>query len=202
MKEYIIEKQTGRAFEVQKGETISVIDIEGKQVADFFAVNANNYNEFFSAGVTVDCKESLLITKNDTLYTNLYRPMFTIIQDDVGVHDMMFPCCRPETYEYFFNNGKRHSNCFDNINQNLQELGVPYFNTLQPMNIFMNTSVTSEKKIMIEPPLSKPGDRIILKAEMDAIVCISACSVSEGPCNNWECKPVKVILESSVNRDT
>ncbi|MBE9917035.1 urea carboxylase-associated family protein [Paenibacillus donghaensis] len=47
MKEYIIEKQTGRAFEVQKGETISVIDIEGKQVADFFAVNANNYNEFF-----------------------------------------------------------------------------------------------------------------------------------------------------------
>ena len=192
--EYIIEKQTGRAFELKKGESITVIDIEGKQVADFFAVNANNYNEFFSAGVTVDCKESLLITKDDILYTNMYQPMFTITQDDVGVHDMMIPCCRPETYEHFYNNGEGHSNCFDNINQSLQELGVPHFNTLQPMNLFMNTSITSEKTIVIDPPLSKPGDRITLKSEMDAIVCISACSVSEGSCNNWECKPVKVII--------
>lgn len=195
MKEYIIEKQTGRAFELKKGESISVIDIEGKQVADFFAVNANNYNEFFSAGVTVDCKESLLITKDDVLYTNMYHPMFTIIQDDVGVHDMMIPCCRPEMYEHFYNNSERHSNCFDNINQILQEFGVPRFNTLQPMNIFMNTSIIPDKTIVINPPLSKPGDRITLKAEMDVIVCISACSVSEGSCNNWECKPVKVVIE-------
>ncbi|MBD8497965.1 DUF1989 domain-containing protein [Paenibacillus arenosi] len=197
MNEYIIEKQTGMAFPLKKGDLISIIDIEGKQVADFFAVNATDYREYFSAEATIDCKESLLITKDDILYTNLYRPMFTMIQDDVGVHDVMIPCCRKEMYDHFFHNGDGHINCFDNINQSLSEFGVPPFTTLRPLNVFMNTSITSEKKIVIDPPLSKPGDQVVLRAEMDAIVCISACSVSEGPCNGWKCKPIKVVITSS-----
>ena len=196
MREYMIEKQTGRAFQIKAGETITIIDIEGKQVADFFAVHTLDHNEFFSAGVTIECKDSLLVTKGDTLYTNLYRPMLTIVHDDVGVHDLMFPCCRTETYNHWFQNGEGHSNCFDNINQSLHEFGISPFKTLQPMNLFMNTSVTPEKNVVIAPPLSNPGDKITLKAEMDAIVSISACSVSEGPCNNWTCKPVMVRIEA------
>ncbi|TVX89716.1 DUF1989 domain-containing protein [Paenibacillus agilis] len=195
MKEYIIEKQTGRAFTLKAGDLISIIDIEGKQVADFFAVSTMNHQEYFSAAVTIDCKESLLITKDDTLYTNLYRPMFTMIHDDVGIHDLLIPCCRKQMYNHFFNNGHGHSNCFDNINQSLSKFGIPPFTTLQPLNLFMNTSITPEKKIIIDPPLSKPGDTVTLRAEVDAIVSISACSVIEGPCNDGVCKPLKVRIE-------
>ena len=36
--------------------------------------------------------------------------------DDVGTHDLLFPSCRPEMYEFFYQNGDEHPNCFDNIN--------------------------------------------------------------------------------------
>lgn len=196
-KEIVIKRQTGNAFAVRKGEKISVIDMEGQQVADLFAVNFENHAEFFSTAVTIDCKESVKITTGDILYSNLYNPMLTIINDTVGTNDVLIPCCRIETYAHFYNNGLDHRNCFDNINDSLKRYGVPMFKSLQPFNMFMYTTIDMSGKISINPPVSQPGDRITLLAEMDLIVCVSACPLTEGDCNGGESKPIKVIIENS-----
>jgi len=94
--EYIVNTQSGKSFRMSKGDSIRIIDIEGKQVADFWAIRNDHLDEFFSPGVTIDCNESLYITQGAYLYTNLYRPMFLIETDDVGRHDLLHPCCRPE----------------------------------------------------------------------------------------------------------
>ena len=73
MKEILIKEGTGIAFKVNKGEIIKVMDVEGQQVADLFAVNFKNHLEFFSASVTLDCKESIKITTGDYLVSNLYK---------------------------------------------------------------------------------------------------------------------------------
>ena len=104
MQEYIINACQGRAIDVKKDQLIAVIDIEGGQVVDFFAENPNNPEEFVSPGVTVDCNESLRLSVGDTIYSNLYNPMFSVISDDVGEHDLLHPCCRPEMYEFFYHN--------------------------------------------------------------------------------------------------
>ena len=39
-KEYLIPACSGKKIEVRQGQTITVIDVEGGQVADFFAVSA------------------------------------------------------------------------------------------------------------------------------------------------------------------
>ncbi|RXZ77634.1 urea carboxylase-associated family protein [Paenibacillaceae bacterium] len=194
LREITIAKQTGQAFKINKGERFSVIDMEGQQVADLFAVNSNEFDEFFSAAVTIDCKESLSISIGDILYSNRYQPMMTIIEDDVSVHELLIPSCRAETYQHFYNVGHHHSNCFDNINASLKQHGIPPFNSIQPLNIFMNTAVTPEQTILIRPPVSKAGDKITFKAELDLIVCISACSISEGACNAGRCKPVLIQI--------
>lgn len=139
-KEIIIKKQTGNAFTGRKGEKISVIDMEGQQIADLFAVNFENYAEFFSTAVTIDCKESVKITTGDILYSILYNPMLTIISDTVGTNDVLIPCCRIETYDYFYNNGAGQRNCFDNINNSLKSFEIPAFKSLHPFNIFMHTT--------------------------------------------------------------
>lgn len=192
MRELMIEKQTGQAFKIKKGQKFSVVDIEGQQVADLFAVNASAFDEFFSAPVTIDCKESIFFSTGDILYSNKYLPMLTIIEDEVGVHDMMIPSCRLETYQHFYNVHHYHSNCFDNLNDCLKAYGIPYFNSIQPMNIFMNTTITEDRKIMINPPVSIAGSKITFSAEMDLIVGISACSIKDGACNAGRCKPILV----------
>ena len=194
--EYIIQACSGRAVDVRKGQMISVVDIDGGQVVDFFAESAVNGNEFLSPGVTIDCNESLRINVGDLLYSNLYNPMFQVIADDVGEHDLLHPCCRPEMFEFFYHNGKDHPNCLDHINGCLGRTHP----IIHPVNLFMYTVIEPNGKITVKPPLSQAGDRIVLRAEMDVRLGVAACSVSESDCNSGKCSAVMIIVEDESNR--
>ena len=189
--EYFIPACSGKRIDVRQGQTITIVDIDGGQVVDFFAEVTGKAEEFLSTGVTIDCNESLWLNIGDTIYTNLYRPMMKVIEDDVGEHDLLHPCCRPEMYDFFYHNGEGHPNCFDNINGALDE----YRPIITPVNLFMYTKVNVDGSISVEAPKSKAGDRIVLRALMDITLGVAACSVSESKCNSGKCSPVKVIIE-------
>jgi uncharacterized protein len=193
-KEYIINARSGKAFHLMKGDSIRIIDVEGKQVADFWAIHDYYLHEFLSPGVTIDCNESLHIAQGAYLYTNLYHPMFLIEADDVGRHDLLHPCCRPEMYEYFYKNGNNHPNCHENILSAIRTIRAVDFPIIHPFNIFMHTMIYPDGTISVEEPLSKPGDSIRLRATMNTIVALAACSVSESKCNGGQCTPLKVII--------
>lgn len=189
--DYMIPACSGKCIEVKKGQLITVIDIEGGQVVDFFAEVTGNECEFLSPGVTIDCNESLRLRIGDTIYTNLYRPMLKVIADNVGEHDLIHPCCRTEMYEFFYHNGEGHPNCLDNINTVLGENR----STITPINLFMHTKINSDGTISVEKPLSKAGNKIVLEALMDITLGVAACSVSESKCNSGKCTAVKIIVD-------
>lgn len=99
--EYLILPCEGISVTVKKGQYVTVTDVVGGQVADFFAESAERCDEFLSTGVTIDVNERLSLKVSDKLYSNLYRPMLTIIKDEVKKHDLLHPCCRPEMYDFF-----------------------------------------------------------------------------------------------------
>lgn len=190
-KEYIILACTGIKIDVKQGQNITVVDMEGGQVVDFFAEVTNSQNEFLSTGVTIDCNESLKLKIGDTIYTNLYRPMMKVLSDDVGEHDLLHPCCRPEMYDFFYHNGKGHPNCFDNINNALNEQRP----IITPVNLFMHTKINTNGSIAVEAPISKAGDKVVIKALLNITLGVTACSVSESKCNSGKCSPVKVMID-------
>ena len=91
---FFIAPCAGMSADVRKGELVSVIDVDGGQVVDFFAEIKDDPEEFVSPGVTIACNASLRLNVGDRIYSNMYAPMFTVIYDDVGVHDLLHPCCR------------------------------------------------------------------------------------------------------------
>lgn len=190
-KEYVINPCSGMAIDVVAGQIIIVEDIEGGQVVDFFAERSGNHGEFLSPGVTIDCNESLKLHVGDTMYSNLYNPMFSVLSDDVGEHDLIHPCCRPEMYEFFYQNGEGHPNCLDNINKSL---GTSH-PIIHPVNLFMNTEILEDGRIKVRKPLSKACDCIILKALMNVRIGIAACSVSESDCNSGRCTSIRIIVK-------
>ena len=189
--EYFIPVCSGKRIEVLTGQKIAIVDVEGGQVVDFFAEVTDMPDEFLSTGVTIDCNESLRLKIGDTIYTNKYRAMMKVIADDVGEHDLLHPCCRPEMYDYFYHNGNGHPNCFDNINGALGESRP----IITPVNLFMYTKINDDGSISVEAPLSKAGNRIVLEALMDITLGVAACSVSESKCNSGKCSPIKVIID-------
>ena len=191
MRECVVPACQGRAMDVASGQLISVIDVEGGQVVDFFAESAQNPCEFVAPGVTIDCNESLRLNVGGSIYENLYRPMFTVVSDDVGEHDLLHPCCRPERYDFFDHNGGGHPNCLENINQSLGRSHP----IIHPVNLFMRTAIEPDGRIAVKPPLSRAGDRIVLRAEMDVRLGVAACSVSESDCNSGQCTAIRIVID-------
>jgi hypothetical protein len=53
----------------------------------------------------------------------------------------------------------------------------------------MNVAVGSDGEVIRAVPRSKPGDAVTLRAEMDAVVVLSACPQDVTPINGDDCTP-------------
>ena len=183
-----LEPQTGTAFELGAGRHLRVVDLEGEQVADFVAFNHSDKREWLSSGRSIDYANRIYLTKGDVLYSNRSRPMLTIVEDDVGRHDFLLTPCSPETFEIIYKNTQPHPSCFANLAERLAPFGIAPDSIPTTLNIFMNVEIDADGALKILPPRSKPGDSILLRAEMDLIVGLTACSAEMS--NNYRFKPI------------
>jgi hypothetical protein len=196
--QYYLSPQTGVAFTVQKSQIIRVIDVEGGQVSDLVCFALQDIEEYLSSGRTIDYNEKLFQSTGDILYSNRSNPMLAIIEDPVGKHDFLFAPCSQEMFRLTYNETEPHPNCLDNLVSALCPYGVKAFQIPTAFNIFMNVEVSSSSEIVVKPPLSKAGDFINLRAEMDLIVGVTACAA--GKCNNYRCTPVAVEIYDTITR--
>lgn len=114
--------------------------------------------------------------------------MFTILRDDVGRHDFLLTPCSRETFEIIYGQRNYHPSCFENLARHLASFGIAPDSIPTTFNIFMNVEIDAAGKMSILPPLSKAGDAITLRAEMDLIVGLTACSAEQS--NNYKFKPI------------
>lgn len=184
----IIEKQTGAAFVLKKGQKLKVIDPQGEQVSDMVLFNADDTREKISSGKTLDFEESILITKGDHLWSNRSRKMMEILEDTNGRNDFLLAPCSPETFQIMYKNPEYHPSCFENLYKNLEPFGIAADDVPTAFNIFMNVQFAENGKLSVDPPLSKAGDYVLFQAEMDLIVALTACSAEDS--NNGSFKPI------------
>lgn len=196
-KQYHLPPQTGLAFTVKKGEVIRIIDTDGEQVSDLVCFAQNDSSEYFSSGRTVDYNNRLFLTEGHMLYSNRSRPMLRITADHAGKHSCLYAPCSQEMFEISYGATEPHPNCLDNLNMNLAAYEVNADHIAAPFNIFLNVSISENGELGILPPRTKAGDFIELRAEMDLIVGITACSA--GACNNYHCTAIDVEIYSDHN---
>jgi uncharacterized protein len=183
-----IAPQSGVSFELRAGRCLRVIDPQGEQVADLVAFAGADANEWISSGRTFDYNNTIYLTTGHVLYSNRSRPMLTIVEDTVGRHDFLYTPCSPETFTLIYKNRAHHPSCFENLSRALERHAIAPDRIPTTFNIFMNVSVLASGELKIDPPRSKPGDFILLRAEMDLIVGLTACSAEMS--NNYAFKPI------------
>lgn len=192
-----IPARKGKATRLVKGQAIKVINIYGQQVVDTWAFNADNFKEFMSMEHTRTCLSRIVPLVGDALFTNRRRPILTLIEDtSPGIHDTLIAAC--DLYRYELLGAPDHDNCTDNLYVSMAELGLKPPEVPCPLNLFMNTPVSDGMNIEWLPTASKPGDYVILRAEMDCIVAFSTCPQDLVPINGVACQPTDaqfVVIE-------
>jgi uncharacterized protein len=181
------------AARLARGQSIRIVNTHGHQVVDFWAFNASDMVEFLSMEHLRATLTRIFPRAGDDLVTNRRRPILHFAEDtSPGVHDTLIAAC--DDYRYGLLGCKEyHDNCTDNLHAALRRLGLKAGETPSPLNLWMNIPVDAEGRTTWGEPLSKPGDHVVLRAEMGCVVVLSCCPQDILPINAG--KPVEVHYE-------
>jgi uncharacterized protein YcgI (DUF1989 family) len=187
--------QTGAGFLLAAGETLTLVDPSGEQVSDFFAFSADDHDEWFSTGRTTDYKNSIYVGPGDPLYSNRSRVMATIVEDTVGVHDMTLTPCSQDTFDLLYPQfqGAEHPSCFENLSKAFEPFGISPDRISTTLNVFMDVWTDLDGELHIDPPPTVAGDRYTIRAELDLVGGVTACSAEKS--NNGRCTPIDYRID-------
>lgn len=183
-----IAPQSGASFKLRAGDVLRVYDPLGEQVADLFAFRDNDSACSLSSGRSIDYASKIYLSSGDILYANDSRAMFTIVADTVGRHDFLLTPCSQEMFEKLYHCRGHHPSCFENLCIAFAPHGIAPHQISTTFNIFMNVAVDPDGTVRVLPPTSGPGDFIELRAEMDLVCALTACSAEQS--NNGAFKPI------------
>ncbi|WP_067147486.1 DUF1989 domain-containing protein [Pseudotamlana agarivorans] len=193
-KQHIINKQSGKAIHLKKGDILKVIDPQGQQVSDMVLFNSSDTKEKISSGKTLDFEASILLTTGNFLWSNRSHKMMKILEDTNGRNDFLLAPCSAETFIVLYNNPDYHPSCLENLTTNLKPFGITQDEIPTAFNIFMNVQFDEKGKLSVLPPTSKAGDYVTFEALMDLIVCLTACSAEDS--NGGSFKPIHFEIHS------
>jgi uncharacterized protein YcgI (DUF1989 family) len=187
----------GRAFPVTAAQFLEIVDVEGQQVADLVAFAQQDRREWLSPTHTRSATLRLNLQVGDQLESNWRRPMFKILRDDVGSHDVITSMCDDRRYRVDYG-VEGHRSCRTNLTEAYAPWGITEWEIPDPFNIFQNAPIHPDRRFGNELPPGKAGDSILFAVLMDSIVGISACPQDLNPCNGFSPTPILArVLDSA-----
>lgn len=182
-RDYEIPARCGMAVRVCAGQVLRVVNPSGSQVCDFWAFAADNPGEYLSMAHLHTSLGSIFPRVGDALVSTLRRPLMTLIEDtSPGVHDTVIASCDHARYREL-GCENYHDNCADNLRMAMIAIGLRAPAIPAPFNLWMNVPVEADGRTSFQPPVSKPGDVMGFRAEVDVIAVMSACPQDMTPVN-------------------
>ena len=196
LQDFLLERRTGRAYEVSAGDYVQIVDIAGKQCSDFLAFPRDALDagreRFIDTAVTRSMTAAAATPSPglcDRFFDQDIRPLMRTVRDTCGRHDTFGIACAALTYErkgYF-----DHPNCSDNISAVMARWGVAPRKAWPAINFFYNTCVESGVLAGGEG-WSRPGDYVLLQALTDLVCVSTACPDETTPINGWDPTDVQI----------
>jgi uncharacterized protein len=189
----VIPARTARAYTLARGSVMRVIDAEGQQAADVVAYNLHRLEEALSTEITTVILRTTSPSTGQVLYSTEWHPMLTIVSDTVRTNYLPGAICSDEAN--IFRYGVRGTvNCRDNLAAAVAPWGVTKQQVQGALGAFLNLKYWPDGRTDILEPISKPGDYLELRAEMDLLVAVSACPQELNACNAWHPTSLGVVV--------
>jgi uncharacterized protein len=186
----------GWAEVVRRSQVLRIVDQAGKQGVDFLCYQADHPEERYHAANTLKKARTIWLTTGHVLYSDVARPMFTIVADTCGRHDTIGGCCSAPSNRLMYG-VTDVPGCRETFLQLLGRYGLGRRDIVANLNFFSNVPVGPDGKLadtVFVDGLSKAGDFVDLRAEMDALAVISNCPQVNNPCAGLNPTPIRVVV--------
>ena len=192
----VIPAGSGWSAVLKKGQVLRITDLEGQQGVDFLCYSAANPEERYHAANTMKRARTLRLSVGHVLYSDVARPMMTVIEDSCGYHDTIAGCCSAPSNELMYG-VKGVPGCRENFLAELKKYGLGRKDIVANLNFFCNVPVGPANALDAQvflPGASKAGDFIALRAEMDLLAFISNCPQVNNPCSGGKPTPIRAEI--------
>jgi urea carboxylase-associated protein 1 len=178
---------------VRRGQRLRIIDCKGRQAVDFLCYNADDKEERYSAPNTIKAAGTISLTSGHTLYSDLARPLFKIVDDSYGSHDTIGGCCSAPSNLMLYG-VDNCPGCRENFLRALANFGMGRRDIVPNINFFMRVPVERGGGAAIARGDSLPGSYVELESAMDTIVAISNCPQINNPANDFNPTPIRLVI--------
>ncbi|MEQ8268799.1 MAG: urea carboxylase-associated family protein [Parvibaculum sp.] len=180
---------------LKKGQILRIVDLEGQQAVDTLFYNAADTSERYSAQDTACAQGAPYVTTGTKLISNEGNVMGVVIADTAGNHDTSAGACSAEANTVRFGHETKYMHsCRDNFVMELSRHGLTKRDIVSNINFFMNVPVEPDGTLAIVDGVSKPGDYVEIRAEMDILCVISNCPQVNNPCNGFNPTPIRTLI--------
>lgn len=197
--EFTVPAGTAQAYQINEGEVVQIIDVEGQQCSDFMAFNARALDKGLERYIDSTSTRSMVRAAYpapglfDKFYDQDLSPLLKLKQDTVGRHDTFAYACTARGYEErgFFG----HLNCSDNISHAYKPYGITQRTAWPAINFFFNSWIDhADNQIQSDEAWSRPGDYVAMEAMTDLVAVSTACPDDVDPINGWNPTDVHVRI--------
>ena len=183
---------------VERGQTLRILDLEGRQAVDTLFYNADDPAERYSMCDTIRAAGNVYLSAGTVLRSNRGNALLEIVADTCGRHDTLGGACSAEsnTVRYALEKQCMHS-CRDSWLLAIAEhpkLALDKRDITHNINFFMNVPVTAAGGLTFADGISAAGKYVELKASMNVLTLISNCPQLNNPCNDYNPTPIEVLI--------
>lgn len=197
LENFIVEAGDSFVYEIRRGQTVRIVDLEGNQAVDTLFYNAHDYADRYSAQDTIREQGNLYLTTGTKLMSTEGNVLLTITADTCGRHDTLGGACAQESnmVRYAIEKRPMHA-CRQSFMKAIQHWkhGLEKRDITSNINFFMNVPVTPEGVLTFADGVSEAGKYVELRAEMDVLMLVSNCPQLNNPCNAYNPTPVQILI--------
>ena len=178
---------------MKSGQMMRIVDLEGEQGVDFLVYDAVDHFDRYAAADTMKINGRIFIQKDSVLYSINCNPLMTVVADTCGKHDTIGGCCSDAINRTRYDApGQR--NCRENFLREFANHGMDERDMVANLNFFAYVPIGVDGEMDFQPPLSKPGDYVDLRAETDVLTIISNCPQINNPAAGFNPTPIQVTI--------
>ncbi len=186
----VVPPNSGQAFELARGQRLRVA---ATTIVDFVAFNRHDLRERFDQARTKTYNSKIWISTGDVLMTKSNNPLLYIVADTYtgqGTHDLQKGMCSGRRFRRAADEGRLAEyynrfiapedlpdhGCWENLSAALAPYGILPEDVPSPFNLFQTLAIDPASGRMSNTSIRpRPGTYVEFRAEMDALVAISAC---------------------------
>jgi len=182
----VLSPKSAMTVELHQGQVLRITDLEGQQVVDMAVWNLHNLREKLSTSYSRTryfpepgraFRPRMTVQQGDWVMSGLCRPLMTILtetSDPIGTHGVHHRMCN--AFFYAAHGAGVRDGCFEQLAAAVSPYGIPPEDIPDSFDIFQNYPYDVDAGgFLVKEPVTKPGDFIEFRAEMDLLVALSNC---------------------------